>query len=449
MRYGRRVSGRGSRHVGTGLLCAVGLLFAGCGSGIGGSNGVALLGPVTSGTTEAQQLEELMRRYYYWNDRMPAIDAAAFASAEDALEALRYRPVDRYSFIEDARRFNLLYGEGQAVGIGITYRIDGDAVRLRVVQPASPAGVAGLVRGDAIVSIDGEPVAALARENRVSEAFGPQTEGVVVNLGVEHAGTRREVAITKAAYDVETVLDARVLEAGAAASGEPRRVGYINLASFIGTTDRQWDARLEPILADGIRDLIVDLRENGGGLLSSAAHVGASLAPPEAAGQTFTQLRYNESQRALDQRIAFPTTPLRAPFDRVVFLTGPQTCSASESLVNGLRPFRAAVTIGETTCGKPVGFNPQPIADKVANFVTFSSTNRDGVGDYFDGLAPICATGPDALLPYGDPADARIAAAMQWLAHGSCPPQAASATRSKRAVPFPGRRGAARMHGIE
>ncbi|MGE0311227.1 MAG: S41 family peptidase [Lautropia sp.] len=454
MRTVRDGSGGGSARA-CGWVLAAALMLGGCGGGVDTSNRNAMLGPLLTGTGEARQLEELMRRYYYWNDRMPTVAIDASSTAQAALEALRYRPIDRYSFIEDAVRFNQFYGEGRAVGIGITYRIDGETIRLRAVQPESPAGAAGLARGDAIVSIGGEPAGALAREGRVSDAFGPQVEGVEVTLGVARNGATRSVTIAKAAYDVQSVLDARVLDAAARADGTRVRVGYLNLATFIGTTERQWDQHLAALVAEGVRDLIVDLRENGGGLLGSAAHVGATLAPEAAAGQPFVRLRYNDAQRALDQRIDFPSIG-RSGVERVVFITSPQTCSASESLVNGLRPFREAVTIGETTCGKPVGFNPQPIADKVANFVTFATTNRDGVGDYFDGLEPACATGQDALLPFGDVADARIAAALQWLGDGTCPPSAspsasASAGRARGVAgePYPGRRGAARLHGIE
>lgn len=448
---------------GAALLIAC-LALEGCGSGGNGSGGNAFFGPDTNGTTEAQQLKELMDRYYYWNDRMPAVDLSSLGTAEAALEALRYRPIDRYSFIEDAQRFNQLYGEGRSVGIGISYRIDGETVRVRMVQPASPAGAAGLARGDTIVSINGQPSAQLARENRVSEAFGAPESGVVVRLGVERSGSASELTITKAVYDVSTVLDSRVFDAGARNDGTPWRIGYINLGSFIGTTNAQWDERLAPILASGVRELIVDLRENGGGLLSSAAHVASTIAPLDASGQTFAQLRYNDSQRALDQRIVFPSTLQRTAFDRVVFLTSPQTCSASESVVNALRPFRPAPTIGETTCGKPVGFNPQPIASKIANFVTFASTNRDGVGDYFDGLAPTCVTGIDPLLPLGDVNDPRIAAAIGWLTTGACPAApsasieksttttragAGAAPDDKARGPWPWRRGLARVTGLE
>ena len=92
---------------------------------------------------------------------------------------------------------------------------------------------------------------------------------------------------------------------------------------------------------------------------------------------------------------------------RVYVLTGPRTCSSSEQLINGLRPFVNVITIGDTTCGKPVGFLPQ--ADgcgTVVNAVNFEAVNAVNEGRYFDGF--------DASCPVADDLSARGISLPSW-----------------------------------
>lgn len=392
--------------------------------------GVNLLDPLDTRASEARQVKDLMVKYYYWYDRMPDADIDKLDTAEQAIDALRYRPVDRYSFVEKAATFNQLFNDGKSVGIGIVYRVDGERANLHVVFSQSPAAAAGLQRGDRLLSVNGQPTDQLIRESRLADAFGATDVGVRVDLVVERAGQPLSLSATKAQYSVDTVLDARTFERPGG-----RRIGYINLYQFIGTTNDEWDRRLAPLVAAGARDLVVDLRENGGGLLSSAAHVAATLAPRAAQGQAFSKLTYNDKQSASNQTLAMPAAAQPDAFDRVVFITSPRSCSAAESLVNGLRPFREAATIGETTCGKPVGFNPFTVREKIVNFVTFSATNRDDGGGYYDGLAATCAITAEPLLPWGDDKDPRLAAALAWIETGQCPAAAATDAIAKDAVP--------------
>ena len=109
-------------------------------------------------------------------------------------------------------------------------------------------------------------------------------------------------------------------------------------------------------------------------------------------------------------------------------LTGPRTCSASEQVINGLRPYVTVVTIGDTTCGKPVGFLPQ--ADgcgSVVNAVNFESVNSKNEGRYFDGFDASCAVAEDFSQPQGSEADPLIIAAEDHADGFGCPTLTAAA----------------------
>jgi len=116
---------------------------------------------------------------------------------------------------------------------------------------------------------------------------------------------------------------------------------------------------------------------------------------------------------------------------RVTVLTGPGTCSASESIINGLRGVDVQVTVvGETTCGKPYGFSPQDNCGTTYFAVQFSGVNAKGFGDYADGLAPTCTVPDDFSRALGDPAEQRLAAALAYRATGSCPPVVSALQKS-------------------
>ncbi|MNT09008.1 hypothetical protein D3C72_1437700 [compost metagenome] len=118
-------------------------------------------------------------------------------------------------------------------------------------------------------------------------------------------------------------------------------------------------------------------------------------------------------------------------------LTGPDTCSASEAFINGLRGIDIdVVQIGDTTCGKPYGFYPEDNCGTTYFSVQFQGVNAKGFGDYPDGIVPTCFVPDDFSRALGDPQEARLAAALAHQVSGACP--AAPAGRlAKRAVAGP------------
>lgn len=369
-------------------------------------------------------LIETLQRWYLWADQLPqTIDADAYADADAALAALRV-PQDRFSSIADAQAQNLFYGVGQTVAFGILYRIADDHLLLLMVQPDSPAAAAGLRRGQRIVAIDGQSIAALTAAQAVDEAFGPAQPGVQREFLIEDAGGARPVTVTKAQFAIRYVLASTLFERAG------RRIGYVHFYSFADPGLLPWRAALDDLLAAGARDLIVDLRTNGGGVLSTAAQVGSALG--DMAGRTMAVLRFNDRNTDANRAYLFDDDPRGGRFERLVWLTTAQTCSASEALIKGVAPWRASTRIGTTTCGKPVGFTPFTFEDRIYNIVDFEIENALGEGGYFDGLAPDCEVVDDGSGQFGEAAEPLTAAALTWLDTGQCPP---AATAAKQASP--------------
>jgi carboxyl-terminal processing protease len=416
-------------------------LLGSCGSGESGPDAPR----AGSGVDEVEAVRSFMADRYLYADRLPSPDLASLDSAEKALAALRVEPPDRFSYVDRLAAHQSFFDEGRALGIGIGYVVAGESIRVRLVQPHSPAAAAGLERGDELLAIDGVPAASLIAAGAVVEAFGAAQAGVTLQLDLRRGTRRFDAAVTKDWYPVAPILQTRLIE------HHGMRVGYVLLFTFSEPARHAWHDAIAGLAAAGARAVVVDLRDNGGGRLYVAAAVAGSLAPAGNADATFAHLRHNDRNRRRDTRVTLPVSPTAGAFERVVWITSRRTCSASEMLIAGLLPYRPDVQIGEATCGKPVGFNPYPIGDKVLSAVTFSASNRDGLGDWYAGLQPTCVVdGEDPLLPYGDESDPRLAEALAVIASGRC--SAALATKSvdgrPRSAEQPRERGLAAETGL-
>ncbi|MEZ5740185.1 MAG: S41 family peptidase [Burkholderiaceae bacterium] len=369
-------------------------------------------------------LLEYLRDWYLWEDQLPAsVDPDDYASDKALLDGLRIAQ-DTFSYISDAVSYNRFF-DGETIGFGIHYRVRANDLLLLMVQPQSPAARAGLRRGQTITAIQGESIAALATRDGVSDAFGPTDEGIVRRFDVLDDGTARQIEVTKALYPLTYVLAENLFEQTG------RKIGYVNFYSFADGGVTPWQAALDRLLAQGAQDLIVDLRTNGGGLLSTAAQVGSALA--DVSGQPMSELQFNRLHRNSDRTIRFTSDPRAGRFNRLVWLTSDQTCSASEALIQGLAPYRAATRIGTTTCGKPVGFTPQTHKDKVYSIVTFRLRNASGATDYFDGLPADCPVPDNGVGQFGQADEPLTAAALAWLQSGQCPAAAGQAGKAGKA----------------
>ncbi len=363
-----------------------------------------------------------MQDWYLWEDRLPnEINEQDYASGQAALDALRVSE-DTFSNISPAVEYNRFFDEGKTIGFGFSYRIQDDnkSIRIYMVQPNAPAAAAGLLRGDLIEQIDNETVETLIAQNRLNDAFGAVEEGITRSFAIKRQDENVTLTITKALYVLSYVLADSVFESNG------RLVGYVNFFSFADKGVTPWREALDRLLADGAQDLIVDLRSNGGGLLSTTVQIGSALGGNSLEGKVLTKLSFNDKHQSSDRTYLFNADSRSGRFERLVWLTSRSSCSASEALIVGLDPHRTATRIGERTCGKPVGFTPPGFDNKVYSIVSFRLENANGVTDYFDGLEPNCTVKDDGAGQLGSSDETLTAAALTYLATGSCPATAAA-----------------------
>jgi len=404
----------------------------GGGSGGGGGSDAGAAAPGGECSVEAQKswLAGYMDEWYFWSRLSPRPDSTAFTSVADFFNALRYTgtdpafPADRWSGSQSTASYNRFFGDGQTLGYGVSVaglEVAGQAgqpLYVRYVEPASPAAAAGLRRGDELLSLNGRAAADLIQAND----FGLLTatnEGQALNLRVRNtAGAERDLTLTAAIFALTPVLQDQLFTI---ANGQ--RLGYVVVKDMLSQATAPLEASFSRLRNAGAQALVLDLRYNGGGLVSVGATLASYVAGTRGQDQVFASLLYNDRRAASNNtvfRFSARVQAVAAP--KVYVLTGQRTCSASEQVVNGLRGVGIdVVLVGDTTCGKPVGFLPAARCGTTYSVVNFESVNALGRGRYFEGLAPTCNVAEDFQQPLGSTSEPLLAAALLYATTGACP----------------------------
>jgi carboxyl-terminal processing protease len=471
-------------------LVAIGLV-AGCGGGGGGSAGggatlerssayagqcvvprpAGTIDPFTqlpygdragSASTEKSWVGAWIDETYLWYDEVPNRDAANYPDAKSYFDVLLTpaltasgRPKDPFHFTYSTPDWVALILSGTTLGYGIEFAaISVSPPRAYVVaftDPGTPAAAHNIVRGTELLAVDGVDFAN-GPGTALNNALAPTSATPHSFTFREPGGATRTVTMTPAQVTRTPVQNVKVLQT---ATGT---VGYLQFNDHIATSQSQLVAAINQLNAQGpISDLVLDIRYNGGGYLDIASQLAYMIAgSARTSGKTFERLVFNDKNPFgftsadvtpfhtttlnFERNATFVAEPLPSlGLNRVFVLTGAGTCSASESIINGLRGIDVQVVqIGAVTCGKPYGFFGTDNCGTTYFAIQFQGVNHKGFGDYADGFVPAgtstngvpgCATADDFTHALGDPAEARLAAALTYRATGACPPAAPSSVR--------------------
>ncbi|MGK6322806.1 S41 family peptidase [Sphingomonas sp. DT-51] len=430
----------------------VGGVGAGGGASTGGSTGG---GTVAAGCTlRARQdwVRAALTEWYLFPDLLAgSTDPASYTDLSSYVDALtapaRAQNRDRhFTYVTSAAEENAYYSSGQTAGLGLRLSFD-PSNRLMVTEAfeGAPALAAGIDRGTQILAV-GSSAATLrdisdivARQDNAAldDAFGDTAAGTTRALRVNDAAGTRVVTLATADYalsPLSTRYGAKVIDQGG------RKIGYINLRTFISSADDQLRSAFATFRAQGVTDLVIDLRYNGGGLISTAEVFADLLGAARSTNdvQAYTSFRPSKSSR--DRIRYFQQEAQAIAPTRVAFIGTDATASASEYVINALIPHLHAdvALIGSNTYGKPVGQialdNPSCSDDRL-RAVAFALQNATRQGDYYNGLATkveaSCQAADDLTHALGDPVEASTRTALDFIAGRSCTPITGSAaTRS-------------------
>jgi C-terminal processing protease CtpA/Prc len=416
--------------------------------------------------TESMFLRSWTNDLYLWYREVPDRDPTGFTTEDYFFDVLKTslmtssgRAKDQFHFTYDTDVWEDLSQSGIEIGYGAQWIVLASRpprqIKIAYVESGTPATAASvnLSRGAEVLLADGIDVVNANTEaavNTLNAALFPDSVGRSHTFRIrEVSGAIRDVTMSPVAVTHDPVPTTSVIDP----TGVP--VGYLLFNDHISTAESALIDAINQLRAANVQDLILDLRYNGGGWLDIASELSYMIAgSARTSGQTFERLVFNDRYPSTNPFTGGALTP--TPFyttaqgfdvprgtalptlnlDRVYVITGDNTCSASESIINGLRGIGVTVyQIGSTTCGKPYGFRPQNNCGTTYFSIQFQGLNQQGFGDYADGFTPQnsanasaarvtgCAVADDFTLPLGDPNEARLRAAIAYRASNNqtCP----------------------------
>lgn len=415
---------------------------------------------------------------YLWYDEITDRDPAGFNSPLDYFPLLktfetlpsgREKDPDSFHYAVDSLEwFNQTQG-GVSFGYGAELAIiSGTPPRRAIVaytEPNSPATdpAVNIQRGAELLAVDGVDFVndnTQAGLNVILEGLYPTAENVPHTFTIRDFGaaSSRQVTMTSTTITNAMVQETQVFDT---AAGD--KVGYLVFNFFRAPAEEELIDAINQLIADAapdpVDDLIIDLRYNGGGFGIIASQLGYMIAgPARTTNRTFDLLQFNDKHPTtnpitmqpispdgfLASTTGFFTLPGGQPLPtlnlpRVFVLTGFNTASASELLMNGLRGIDVQVIqVGNATRGKPYGFYETPNCGTSYFTVQFRSVNEKNWGDFAEGFIPSavdddmanvlgCVVSDDYSKRLGDPGEDRLEVALAYQAGQACITPAASA----------------------
>lgn len=368
-------------------------------------------------------------------------------------------PVDKFHFTVPSDEWFQFSQAGISAGYGAQFVLLSATppreIRVAYVNPNTPATdpQVNLERGAEILEIDGFDIntSSDAGIDALNAGLFPGGSGETHTFVVRDLGSQdtRTVTMTSA-----QIVSTPVQETSVITRPNGDRVGYFILHDFIATAEEGLvDAVDQLASGQGIDDLIVDMRYNGGGFLAIGSQLAYMIAGPTSTnGRVYELPQWNDKHPTIDpvtgqaiqampffsQTLGFDNLPANQVLPnlglpRVFVITGSESCSTTEAVINSLQGVGIdVIQVGSTTCGKPYGFYASENCGTAYFLVQFRGVNDIGFGDYTDGFSPAnsgiqgttvpgCSVGDDFNALLGDPAEARLAATLTYRDNQTCP----------------------------
>lgn len=372
-----------------------------------------VLDPDTTKITLNEVIQVQMKEWYLWYDKIPSVSPDSMKNPEDYLEALLFKPTDKWSYIVPTDQYDKYFKQGKFYGHGFSFGLD-SAMNFRIayVFKNSDLYSAGIQRGWIIKKI-----------NNVV----PDTVNIWKLLGSNEQGITNAFVFTKPnGLDTtlsfakrEVVMNMVLARDTFHISG--KIVGHLVIKGFIANAKNELNEVFDYFNAMNISELVVDLRYNGGGDMGICLHLANLINGKKAPGNTFAQLTYNNKHSNSNYKYKLSADSRSVDISRLFVIASHQSASASEALINGLKSLMDVKVIGQKTYGKPVGMNVWEI--KNYNYklipITFKLTNQDGYGDYFDGLEVDKFVNDDMTHDFTDKNEACLSEVLHFIQYGS------------------------------
>jgi carboxyl-terminal processing protease len=388
--------------------------------------------PVASGDALKDSALLYSKDIYLWYNQIPSsFNARSYTGMDKLMIGLRQYSkepgfsgsVDKWSFgVKKADWDNVSSGVSTGdFGLNVFFMAEGD-LRVKMVEKESPAGLAGIRRGWRITSINGNTNITTGNATFIVQNIYQSNSAKITFLKPDNTSVTMDLSASN--YNDKPVIIDTIY------SINSKKIGYLAFNSFLGDTTEifnQYSRIFGKFSAANVNDVIIDLRYNGGGYVSVQEKMADWLAPMSANGQVMMKQQFNDKYTQYNSEDRFSKLG-NLNLNRVFFIVSSSTASASELLINNLKPYMDVFLVGPSkTYGKPVGFFPIPVGDWYIFPVSFRTTNSKGEGNYFNGI-PVNSQVADGLdKDWGDIQESSLHSAINYITSGTFRSQAAGA----------------------
>ncbi len=375
----------------------------------------------TTATTDQQARDTLyayMNQIYFWYKFMPVVNVNDYKDPATLLDAMIYKKLDRWSFVETYAEYQA-QSTGSFVGHGISMGLDpANNVRIAQIYKNSPLYTAGARRGWIVKKLnntDLAPIFIAKNGTAYNNLIGPSTANVTNTfLFTTPKGKDTTIVSQKASFTLNTVITADTLHLISGITG------HLVFDQFIPPSNAELASAFAYFSQFNIKDIIVDLRYNGGGDLSVLTNMASYFAGSSKFNTPFLTLTFNDKNAQYNQTYDFKIVSTPLNLSRMVVITTRGTASASEDFINGLKPFLQITTIGDTTNGKPVGMLGFQFRTAYMFWpISFSLVNSANQGDFYAGFAPAKEVVDDITHDWSDRNEACLKESIYFLEHGT------------------------------
>jgi carboxyl-terminal processing protease len=363
------------------------------------------------------------RDIYLWYNNIPTtFDAHNFSDPNGVMEGIRAfsaepgfsMPVDRWSFaILKSEWQKLSSGIGGDFGMNVFFYTN-DNLRVSYVERESPAGKAGIKRSWHIKQINGNANLTSANAAAVVQSVYQSTTGTFLFGRANSSDTT--ITLKAASYKEHPLLFDSVYTTGGS------KTGYFVFNSFLGDTNEiksEFVRIFDKFSNEQVKDVVLDLRYNGGGYVSVQNLLANYLVPASGNNDVMLTEEFNDKYSSFNVTERFSKKG-NLNLNRLFFIVSQNTASASELLINSLRPYMDVHLVGPShTHGKPVGFYPISVFDWYIFPVSFRTINKNGEGNYFDGLSLSHQVTDGLDKDWGNVGERCLSSVLNYISSGS------------------------------
>ncbi len=303
----------------------------------------ALLGGVFGGDVATAQ-DEVTQQYRIYTEALAKVESEYVEAVpverlvHSSIDGLLHT-LDPHSSFFDPREYAAMRERqsGSYAGLGVTIAsIDGD-ITIQAIFEGSPAYKSGLRRGDVIARVESEDMKGWTTQQAVSRLKGHK--GTPVNISIRRRGYEGfiEMNVVRDAVNITTVRGAFMID---------NETGYVKLAEFSETSDKELETALQDLAGKGMKRLMFDLRDNPGGLLDQAIRISNRFLPK---GDLIVYQRGRVPNSDQDYHATEVSEYTKLP---LVVMVNRNSASASEIVSGALQDHDRALIVGETTFGK-------------------------------------------------------------------------------------------------